>query len=216
MPKITITLQAIHCYTPEDASTDEIYVIAGLANVMSDSGGKPVKVKFSDNRHPERETIFSPPGSTDPDKFRQPTHPMSAGSVLPIHEVILEETVDFGPVYVGLWLMDQDASEDISAEELKAMNAAISAAGVALAPATKGASVPVSMLANFFLTIGVTLSWLDSDDLLGFQLTPLDLQPVHPEYPWFAQQYNQAHFKKLIATEDGAHYEVFYFIKVDL
>jgi hypothetical protein len=213
MPRLRVVINKVVCHTTEDnLGADEIYLIAASAQNINDLSD-PKKATIA--RLPALTSIPNPSGGQP--TLKAPTKEMNNGSEWEPNKEIINVQVGYGPLAVGVWLMDQDASEDIEEDDIKRMQDAVSAAGLALAPTTNGASAAAGGIANVLIGFIGKLMMLDSDDLLGFTDPhyTTNLIPPSPTMPtgWPGQYGSFGQY--FPAQMDGANYDVFYTVIVE-
>lgn len=218
MARLKVKINRVRCNVTEDnLGADEVYLIAAAARDQNDLANAD---KAQINRLPALTKIPNPAGGAP--TLKAPTKEMNNGSTWdpdPNH-FIIDMPITDGPVYVGIWLMDQDASEDIEEDDIKKMQEAVEAAGAAMAPATNGSSVAGGMVASVLIGFVGRLMMMDDDDLLGFtdpyfHTNVMLNSGIHPHVPpgWpLGQRVFQESFK---ANLDGADYDVYYTVLIE-
>ena len=215
MARVKVVINRVKCNVTEDhTGADEVYLIAAAARDPNDIANAE-KAKIG--RLPGLTKIPNPSGG--PATLKAPTKEMNNGDVWDPDATVVDMPLGDGPLYVGVWLMDQDAAEDIEEDEIKKMQEAVEAAGTALAPATNGSSALGGIIASTLIGFITQLVMFDDDDLLGFT-DPLFhhhviLNPVAGSVPvgWpISGNVFPQYFK---ANLDGADYDVFYTVHIE-
>jgi len=216
MARVKVKINRIKCNVTEDnLGADEVYVIAAAARDQNDlSNSKKAQI----SRLPALTKIPNPAGGAP--TLKAPTKEMNNGDIWDPEGFIIDMPVTDGPLYVGVWLMDQDASEDIEEDDIKKMQDAVEAAGTSMAPATNGTSAAGGMIASVLIGFIGRLMMLDSDDLLGFTDPHFSTNVIlnnaaNPSLPagWPVGQ--RAFPNSFKANLDGADYDVYYTVIIE-
>ncbi len=187
--RINVTLDKVVCHKTEDnIGSDEFYVIAAL----SKKSGKTLTTLAGTWDLNDGDTKEFPNGLT-----------------------LFDEAADEGEYLVVITCWDQDASEDITDEDLRRASALLDGVKdkIGQIRSKQGRSADptnwiVMAIDGLFYLISLLVS-LDKDDLLG-----KDEQTLSVPNDWSPLDNSQAYPKRFKCTAHGSNYDVFYTIKL--
>jgi hypothetical protein len=187
--RINVTLDKIVCRkTEDDLGSDEFYVIAAL----SKKSGKT-------------QTALEGPWDINDGDVKE-----FAGGL-----TLFDEAADEGEYLVVITCWDQDASEDISAEDLKRASVLLDRVKDKVGEirlnkgkSSEAANWVVMAIDGLFYLIRLLVN-LDKDDFLG-----KDQQSLMVPNDWSPLDNSKAYPKRFKCTADGADYDVYYTIKL--